>query len=186
MRCPALAASHPLRSWSGVATYKQILELGPVVDDLTNEPTFRLNLQIEMSHLLKCRADQTIAVTTAAQQQGHLGVEYCHDVSGNTVVRDGDTGRRIHLEPVQLCIVANGIRLHVFLITRSMSRDARAQTNPRILRSSLFGPFRQQLVLRRMRPLLGTCPMTPFERRPGRLTSRSSWAHPRPCCRRGR
>src|SRR5262245_51892794 len=113
---------------------EQIPELWPVVDDLTNAPTFRLKLKIEMSHLLKCSAHQAITVATAAQRQGHLGIEYCHEVFGDAVVRDGDTGRRIHLEPVQLRIVANGIRLHQVLITWSMSCRARAQTSPRILR----------------------------------------------------
>ena len=104
--------------------HQQILELWPVVDDRTNEPTFRVNLQIEVSHLLEYRADQVIAVATAAQRQGHLGIEYCHEVSGDAVVRDGDTGRRVHLKPVQLHIIANGIGLHQVLIG---GRGARAQ-----------------------------------------------------------
>src|SRR5215510_15438724 len=132
-----MSPSHPVRSWSAPHLHEQILELWPVVDDLTNEPAFRLNLQIEMSYLLQCSAHQLIAVTTAAQRQGHLGIEYCHEASGNAVVRDGDTGRCIHLKPVQLRIVANGIKLHQVLIRR---RGARAETSPSILRSSSFGP----------------------------------------------
>ena len=56
------------RSVSRYHLHQQILELWPVIDDLTNEPTFRVNLQIEVSHLLEYRADQVIAVATAAQR----------------------------------------------------------------------------------------------------------------------
>src|SRR5262245_61925078 len=126
--------------------HEQILELGPVVDDLAHESTFRLDRKVEAPHLLKGAAHQVIAVATAAQRQWHLGVEYRHEVSGDTVVRDGDTGRRIHLEPVQLRIVANGIRLHQGLITGLMTRPPTAQTSPRIPRSSLSGPLIQQLL----------------------------------------
>src|SRR6516225_7496851 len=124
---------------------EQILELGPVADDLPHEPAFRLNLQIEAPHLSKGAAHEVITVATAAEGQGHLSVEYCHEVADDAVVRDGDSGRRIHLEPVQLRVVANRIKRHQGLITGSMRRVPRAQTTLRIT-TIVVRPVSQRLL----------------------------------------
>ena len=79
MKCPAPAPSHPLRSWSAVPTYAgKALNCGLLLMTSRTNPQLRFNLQIEMSHLLKCTAHQVIAVTTPAQRQGHLSIEYYH------------------------------------------------------------------------------------------------------------
>ena len=77
--------------------------------------------EIEAAYFLERAAHQMVAVAAAAQGQGRLGVIDGHDIAREAVVGDRKASRRIHLEPVQLRVVADRVGFHRCPLTAALA-----------------------------------------------------------------